>query len=154
MVSLLLTLNLLWAVQGLLIREETTRQENPPQRPRVQETSKKSHSKQKDSSHKRTLQTPALQASRVSSYTFKELNFLGDDLVLRGTAPAYDLYIPVYSHLEGLKLTLKISTPEYLREDSTLLLLVDDVPYQSFKVAGGQGGSWSWCSGLRETDPL
>ncbi|MEN3028060.1 MAG: cellulose biosynthesis cyclic di-GMP-binding regulatory protein BcsB [Aquificaceae bacterium] len=146
----LIGLGLLWATEGLLIRETTTKQstetksvEKPPDRAKLQ-TRGAAQAREKISEQENSLQRqgpslPALQNSRISNYTFRELNFLGDDLVLKGTAPAYDFYIPVYSHLEGLKLSLKISTPEYLREDSTIVILVNDVPYQSFKVARGQG---------------
>ncbi|MCS6998558.1 MAG: cellulose biosynthesis cyclic di-GMP-binding regulatory protein BcsB [Aquificaceae bacterium] len=138
---LLLGLSLLWATEGLLIREtpKQSLEVKPPKAKPQGAPQRARPSVQEGSLPKQKPPPLTLQASRVSSYTFKELNFLGDDLVLRGTAPAYDFYIPVYAHLEGLKLSLKISTPEYLREDSTVLLLVDDVPHQSFKIAGGQG---------------
>ncbi|MEN3033433.1 MAG: cellulose biosynthesis cyclic di-GMP-binding regulatory protein BcsB [Aquificaceae bacterium] len=72
-------------------------------------------------------------------YTFKELNFLSDELVLRGLSPRYDFFVPIYSHLVEARALIYISAPDYLLPNSTIIVLLNDVPYKSFsaKAFGG-----------------
>ena len=74
-----------------------------------------------------TKQTPET-SYKVVQYTFKEINLLKEDMVLRGISPAYDLYIPIHNNLVRAKINLKLTIPTYLRKDSSVSILVDDVP--------------------------
>lgn len=67
-------------------------------------------------------------------FTFQELNLLSEDLLLKGVNPKYEFYIPTLTQLSEGKLTLRLRVSPYLREDSTLTVFVDDIPYQTFKV--------------------
>jgi len=67
-------------------------------------------------------------------FTFQELNLLSQDLLLKGVAPRQDFYIPTLPQLESGKVRLKILTAPYLREDSTITFLIDDIPYRTYKV--------------------
>lgn len=71
-----------------------------------------------------------------SKYTFKELNLLSTDMILKGTNPAYDFYIPVYNSLTKARVYLNIKAPDYLRKDSLIQILVNDVPIRSLKAKG------------------
>jgi len=74
-----------------------------------------------------TKQTPET-SYKVAQYTFKEINLLKEDMVLRGISPAYDLYIPIHNNLVRANINLKLTIPTYLRKDSSVSILVDDVP--------------------------
>lgn len=67
-------------------------------------------------------------------FTFQELNLLSQDLLLKGVGPKQDFYIPTLPQLKSGKVRLKILTAPYLREDSTITFLVDDIPYKTYKV--------------------
>lgn len=69
-------------------------------------------------------------AERV--FTFQELNLLSEDLLLKGVNPKYEFYIPTLTQLSEGKMTLKLRVSPYLRKDSTITILVDDVPYKTF----------------------
>jgi hypothetical protein len=70
----------------------------------------------------------------TKSFTFKELNLLSDDMVLKGINPKYDFYIPTLPQLDRGKVFLRLKVSPYLREDSTVSILVDDVPYATFRT--------------------
>ena len=63
-----------------------------------------------------------------STYTFKEANLLGDDLVIRGINPRHDFYIPSSHNLVEVKVHLHLKTPGFLRKDSTVTIAVNDKP--------------------------
>jgi hypothetical protein len=67
-------------------------------------------------------------------FTFQELNLLSQDLLLKGVGPKQDFYIPTLPQLESGKVRLKILTAPYLREESTITFLIDDIPYKTYKV--------------------
>jgi hypothetical protein len=69
-------------------------------------------------------------------YTFKELNFLSADMVLRGINSTYDFYVPSHNGLIKAKVYLKIKTPKYLRKNSLIQILVDGNPIRSLKAKG------------------
>ena len=67
-------------------------------------------------------------------FTFQELNLLSQDLLLKGVDPKQDFYIPTLPQLESGTVRLKIVTAPYLREDSTITFLIDDIPYKTYKL--------------------
>jgi hypothetical protein len=67
-------------------------------------------------------------------FTFQELNLLSQDLLLKGVGPKQDFYIPTLPQLESGTVRLKIITAPYLREDSTITFLIDDIPYKTYKM--------------------
>jgi hypothetical protein len=67
-------------------------------------------------------------------FTFQELNLLSQDLLLKGVGPKQDFYIPTLPQLESGTVRLKIVTAPYLREDSTITFLIDDIPYKTYKL--------------------
>ncbi len=71
---------------------------------------------------------------RTVQYGFRELNLLKEDMVLRGINPAYDFYIPVYRNLKETTVNLRLTIPEYLRQDSSVSVLVDDIPYYTMTM--------------------
>lgn len=71
-------------------------------------------------------------------YTFKDINLLSKDMILRGVNPSYDFYIPAYRNLRDVKVVLKIYLPEYLRKDSSVTILVDDVPKYTIGVESSE----------------
>ncbi|MDW8066394.1 MAG: cellulose biosynthesis cyclic di-GMP-binding regulatory protein BcsB [Aquificaceae bacterium] len=64
-----------------------------------------------------------------STYTFKEANLLGDDLVMRGINPRHDFYVPSSHNLVKVKVHLHLKTPGFLRKDSTITIAVNDKPF-------------------------
>jgi len=68
------------------------------------------------------------------TFTFQELNLLSEDLLLKGVGPKQDFYIPTLPQLESGTVRLKILTAPYLREDSTITFLIDDIPYKTYKL--------------------
>lgn len=75
---------------------------------------------------------PLEKDTKIAEYTFREMNLLREDMVLKGINPAQDFYIPVYRNLIQLSVLLRLSIPEYLRKDSSVSVLVDDVPMYTF----------------------
>ncbi|MCS7284949.1 MAG: hypothetical protein NZ527_04445, partial [Hydrogenobacter thermophilus] len=73
-------------------------------------------------------------ASEVKVFTFRDINLLSEDLLLRGINPKYEFYVPTLPQLEEGRIVLRLRTSPYLRDDSTVTLLVDDVPYSTIKV--------------------
>ncbi|MEM5882315.1 MAG: cellulose biosynthesis cyclic di-GMP-binding regulatory protein BcsB [Candidatus Aenigmatarchaeota archaeon] len=71
----------------------------------------------------------AYATTKFVVYSFRDLNFLKEDMVLRGINPSHDFYIPVYDNLVSASITLKITIPTYLRKDSLVSILIDDIPY-------------------------
>ncbi len=71
---------------------------------------------------------------KAAQYTFRELNFLKEDMVLRGVSPAHDFYVPVYKNLVKVNINLKLTIPSYLRKDSSISVLVDDIPRYTINV--------------------
>jgi len=67
-------------------------------------------------------------------FTFQELNLLSQNLLLKGVGPKQDFYIPTLPQLESGTVRLKILTAPYLREDSTITFLIDDIPYKTYKA--------------------
>ncbi|QWK19757.1 MAG: cellulose biosynthesis cyclic di-GMP-binding regulatory protein BcsB [Hydrogenobacter thermophilus] len=80
------------------------------------------------------LSLSSVGKTAMKVFTFQELNLLSEDLLLKGVNPKYEFYIPTLTQLSEGKLTLKLRVSPYLREDSTITVLVDDIPYQTFKV--------------------
>lgn len=72
------------------------------------------------------------EESRI--FTFQDLNILSDDLVLKGVNPKYDFYLPTLPQMLSGSVHMKALVSPHLREDSTLSILVDDVPYKTYKV--------------------
>ncbi|HEK25681.1 MAG TPA: hypothetical protein ENO33_04795 [Hydrogenobaculum sp.] len=70
----------------------------------------------------------------TKTFTFKDLNLLSDDLVLKGVNPRYDFYIPTLPQMVSGKVYLNIQTYPYLRKDSTITILLNNVPYETFKA--------------------
>lgn len=73
-------------------------------------------------------------ALESKTYTFEKLNILSDDLVLKGINPKYDFYLPTLPQLSNGEVRLNLSFSPYLRDDSTLTVLINDIPYKTFKV--------------------
>lgn len=70
----------------------------------------------------------------TKTFTFKGLNILSDDLVLKGVNPRYDFYIPTLPQMVSGKVYLNIQAYPYLRKDSTVTILLNNVPYETFKA--------------------
>ncbi|MGC9144184.1 cellulose biosynthesis cyclic di-GMP-binding regulatory protein BcsB, partial [Hydrogenobaculum sp.] len=70
----------------------------------------------------------------TKTFTFKDLNLLSDDLVLKGVNPRYDFYIPTLPQMVSGKVYLNIKTYPYLRKDSTITILLNNIPYETFKA--------------------
>lgn len=70
----------------------------------------------------------------TKTFTFRDLNLLSDDLVLKGINPRYDFYIPTLPQMVSGKVYLKIQTYPYLRKDSTITILLNNIPYETFKA--------------------
>lgn len=70
----------------------------------------------------------------TKDFTFQELNILSEDLVLKGINPRYDFYVPTFPQLSSAEIALKLDFFPYLREDSTITILVDDIPYATYKI--------------------
>ncbi|MEM5784720.1 MAG: cellulose biosynthesis cyclic di-GMP-binding regulatory protein BcsB [Candidatus Aenigmatarchaeota archaeon] len=64
----------------------------------------------------------------TAKYSFRKIDLLSGDMVLRGVSPAYDFYIPTYNNLIKAIINLKITIPPYLRKDSSVTILVDNIP--------------------------
>lgn len=71
---------------------------------------------------------------RVAEYTFMDINLLSEDMVLRGINPSYDFYVPIYRNLKKVRISLRIFLPEYLRKDSSVSILVNDIPRYSLSM--------------------
>ncbi|MGC8852024.1 MAG: cellulose biosynthesis cyclic di-GMP-binding regulatory protein BcsB [Hydrogenobacter sp.] len=76
----------------------------------------------------------AFSKERISVLTFEQMNLLSEDLVIKGVNPKYDFYIPTLPQLIEGQVHLRLSLPEYLRKDSSVMILVDDVPYVSYSL--------------------
>ncbi len=69
-----------------------------------------------------------------SSFTFKEMNLLSDDMLLKGINPKYDFFIPTLSQLIHGKVILKLKASPHLKKDSKLTIFIDNLPYKTFSV--------------------
>lgn len=72
--------------------------------------------------------------TETKDFTFQELNILSEDLVLKGINPRYDFYVPTFPQLSSAEVALRLDFFPYLREDSTITILVNDVPYATYKI--------------------
>ncbi|RMH00041.1 MAG: hypothetical protein D6699_07980, partial [Aquificota bacterium] len=67
-------------------------------------------------------------------FTFRELNLLSEDMLLKGINAKYDFFVPALTQLDQGRVLLKLTVSPYLRQDSSITLLVDDVPYKTFRT--------------------
>ncbi len=67
-------------------------------------------------------------------FTFRELNLLSDDMILKGINPQYDFFIPTLSQLIQGRIILKLKASQNLRNDSNITILIDDLPYKTFNI--------------------
>ena len=95
-------------------------------------TEKNKHTNDKTSN--KSLQNNKNQNLIKKTFTFKELNLLSTDLLLKGINPRYDFYIPAFPQLEKGDIKLILQVSPYLKKNSTVSIFVNDLPYKTYNV--------------------
>jgi hypothetical protein len=84
-----------------------------------------------------TAQTASYSLSTITSTT---------EVVLNGSSPSYNFYIPVPQQwkLTGMTLHLQVNHSDVLRQSSTLTAQVNNTPVDSLQLTDGNASSYQW----------
>ncbi len=114
-------------------RVETKVENSKRERVQINKTTPRVSQRTQMEAHK-AEKSPLPAGYKRVEYSFKDINLLSDDMVLRGINPSYDFYVPVYKNLLRAYFSIIIFLPEYLRKDSSVSILVDDIPVRSLTL--------------------
>lgn len=74
-----------------------------------------------------------------TKHTFKELDIINDDVILKGINPSFVFFLPTKSNLVVATITLNLKTSPYLRDDASLDVSIEDIPLKYIKIKNFSG---------------
>ncbi len=81
----------------------------------------------------------------TTSFALADLTGIGD-IVLNGSSPSYSFFfpVPVEWKLSSMEMQLSLTHSEVLRPDSTVTLLINNVPVESLQLTSSNIGPYTW----------